>query len=67
MKLSEGIFDRLRKNIQKSLDKKLDKKVDALLSLKDKGAQKDVVQLAKSIEAINKKYDKMRADIKRNK
>ena len=42
MKLSEGLFDRIRKNIQKSLDKSLDKKVDALLSLKDKGAQKIV-------------------------
>ena len=58
MKLSEGIFDRIRKNIQKSLDKSLDKKVDALLSLKDKGAQKIVTQLAKDIEEIEKEYAK---------
>ena len=56
MKLSEGLFDRIRKNIQKSLDKSLDKKVDALLSLKDKGAQKAVVKLAKDIEEFDKKY-----------
>tara|TARA_R100001509_G_C4876233_1_gene218575 strand:- start:666 stop:863 length:198 start_codon:yes stop_codon:yes gene_type:complete len=56
MKLSEGLFDRIRKNIQKSLDKKLDKKIDDLLSLKDKGAQKIVTQLAKDIEDFEKKY-----------
>lgn len=58
MKLSEGIFDRIRNNIQKSLDKKLDKKVAALLSLNDKGAQRIVTQLAKDIEEIEKEYDK---------
>ena len=40
---------------------------DALLSLKDKGAQKDVVQLAKSLDAIDKKYAKIRALRKQNK
>ena len=67
MKLSEGLFDRIRNNIKKSLDKSLDKKVDALLSLKDKGAQKDVVQLAKSLDAIDKKSAKIRALRKQNK
>ena len=58
-KLDEGFFDKIKRAFEKRLDDELAQKVDALLDNPTAAHKKLASDLAKSMDAIEKEYDKL--------
>ena len=58
-KINEGLLDKVRKYIKQKIDSDLDKKLDAILNNPSPRAKKVAIEVAKSLEELEKEYKKL--------
>jgi hypothetical protein len=58
-KINEGLLDKVRKYIIQKIDSDLDKKLDAILNNPSPRAKKVAIEVAKSLEELEKEYKKL--------